>query len=238
MKSMKLRTLSILLLLTSTSLLGQQYSKEDFVELKRSNIDSVRNVIPDRVGIREFKITIKNNDIEINSFNREGEVMLEFVQGKLIGTDRGEWGGRIEFIDKASGERTLIKEGNVKFIFQYQGKICFIEGLAHLSMRTGSMYRLDYDNGVFTPVKIIDFEDAPEAMYIHNDILYIAGFETFFLVKDLKTEKVFSKTMWSGQYPNSLVCIDNRNVYVGFREGYAKLDIADQKIRYFVYMGR
>lgn len=80
---MKFRTLSILLLLTSTSLLGQQYSKVDFVELKRSNIDSVRNVIPDRVGIREFNITIKNNDIEINSFNEEGEVILEFAQGKL-----------------------------------------------------------------------------------------------------------------------------------------------------------
>lgn len=235
---MKLRTLSILLLLTSTSLLGQQYSKADFVELRRSNIDSVRNVIPDRVGIREFNITSKNNDIEINSFKEEREVMLEFAQGKLIGVDRGEWGGRIEFLDKVSGERTLIKEGNVKFIFQYQGKTYFIEGLAHLSMSKGSMYRLDYDNSIFTPVKVIDFEDAPEAMYIHNDLLYIAGFKTFFLVKDLKKEEVFSETMWSGQYPNSIVVIDNRNVYVGFREGYAKLDIADREIRYFVYVGK
>ena len=235
---MKLKIL-FLPLLVSLNAFGQRYSNTDFVELKKSNMDSIKKLLPENRPVREFSVTTKNNDIEIVALAKEkSEVTLEVENGSLIGIDHGEWGGKIEFLNKVTGQRALIKEGNVKFIFRYQGKTYFLEGLAHLSTNEGAMYRLDYDGDVFTPVKLIDFEDAPQAIFVDNDVLYIAGFSNFFVVKNLSKEKVFPNTMWTGQYPNSVAVADERRVYVGFREGYAKLDIRDRTIRYFVYLGK
>ncbi len=35
-----------------------------------------------------------------------------------------------------------IKEGNIKFVFDFNGKIYFIEGLAHLSYSEGAIFEL------------------------------------------------------------------------------------------------
>ena len=67
-----------------------------------------------------------------------------------------------------------IKEGNIKFVFEFNDQIYFIEGLAHLSYSGGAIFELKKDGENFTYKSIMEFDDAPEAFTIYGNKLLIA----------------------------------------------------------------
>lgn len=228
-----IKILTLLTLTTGTSF-SQEYTSKDFVEIKLPKVNS-KEWFELNYSRNEIKVSTDNGIIKMTKAGKDQDAILDINDGQLIGTDHGEWGGKIEFLLKGTNDKRLIKEGNVKFIFRFNNEIYFIEGLAHLSTSKGTMYRLDKSNATYSPVKVIEFEDAPEAMSVFGDNIYIACHESFFIVKDLNKEAIFKDTFWISLYPNSLVVIDENNVYLGLRGGYAKLDIAKKNIRFFKY---
>jgi hypothetical protein len=229
-----LKTILTLLILTTGTVFSQEYKLTDFVETKLPKVSSDEWFELNH-SRNEFKVFIDNGAIKIDKADEEKDAILEIETGRLVGSDHGEWGGKIEFIPKGTTDKKLIKEGNVKFIFRFKSEIYFIEGLAHLSTSKGTMYRLDKKVDTFVPIKVIEFEDAPEAMCIFGDNILIAAHRTFFLVNDLDKKMIFEKTFWSGLYPNSVAAIDNQNIYIGHRGGFTKLDILNKEIRFFKF---
>ena len=67
---------------------------------------------------------------------------LEIENGKLIGENKGEFGGALYFQPKETKEKIEIKFGNVVDIFRFQNKIYFTEG----SGIWGSLYELKKDS--------------------------------------------------------------------------------------------
>ena len=65
---------------------------------------------------------------------------LNFNNGLLIGTDHGEWGGKLSF--KTEEKEIKIKDGNIFSVFEFKGDIYFIQGLAHGSINYGEIYKL------------------------------------------------------------------------------------------------
>ena len=187
-------------------------------------------------SLNEFGVKIVNRALEINKVKESHECELIIPTGKLVGINRGEWGGKLTFIPiDASKEPVDIKNGNVKFLFQFKDKIYFIEGLAHLSYSGGAIYNLKIIDSVFTYEKVLDFDDSPEAFTIYNDMFLIATHSNFYVIKDFKKELIFKDTFWSSLYPNSIAAFDDKNVFLGIRSGIVKLDLTTKSLIYYKF---
>lgn len=186
----------------------------------------------------EFSVTLLNGNLDIRKVKEANKSELKLSNGTLVGINRGEWGGQLTFKPFNKTQKSIeIKEGNIKFIFPFQGKIYFIEGVAHLTISEGALYELDTLSNKFTYKKILDFEDAPEAFTIYQDKLLIATHKNFYIVKDFKKELIFKDAFWSGLYPNSIAAIDDKNVFLGMRSGIVRLDLTTSTLRFYKYKG-
>ncbi|HKL93282.1 MAG TPA: hypothetical protein VJ871_08400, partial [Bacteroidales bacterium] len=117
--------------------------------------------------------------------------------------------------------------------FEYNHKLYFIEGLAHLGMSRGALFELNRTRKKFNYQKIFDFEDAPAAFTFLDGKLLIAGNRNFYVLDQLKKELVFKDMFWSGLYPNSVAALDEKNVFIGIRSGIVKLDLIEKKATFY-----
>ncbi len=182
----------------------------------------------------DFGVNIIDGKLEINKADEVDKCELNISNGKLTGVNRGEWGGTLSFVPTdTTKSKVEIKRGNIKFIFTFEDKIYFIEGLAHLSLSSGALYELDNTKGGFTYKKLIDFDDAPVGFSIYQDKFLIATHERFYVVQDFKKELIFQDTYWSGLYPNSIAVLDDKNVFIGMRGGIGKLDLTTKTFKFY-----
>ncbi|CAL2063617.1 hypothetical protein [Tenacibaculum sp. 190524A05c] len=183
---------------------------------------------------KEFGVSITNNKLIIKEFKNRYEAELKIDDGKLLGINQGEWGGTLSFIpkNKEHGER-LIKKGNIKYIFEFNNRIYFIEGLAHLSYSGGAIFELTKDANNFTFEKKLEFDDAPEAFTIYKNKILIATHKNFYVVENFEKELIFENTFWTSLYPNSIAVVDNENVYMGIRSGLVKLNLSEKTIIFY-----
>lgn len=182
----------------------------------------------------EFSVKIIDGKLEIKKVDEINECELNISNGKLIGINRGEWCGKLTFEPTDTTKRSIeIKRGNIKFIFTFNDKIYFIEGLAHLSMSSGALYELDNTNDNFSYKKLLEFDDAPEAFTIYQDKFLIATHERFYIVKDFKKELILQDSFWSSLYPNSIAVLDDQNVFIGMRSGIVKLDLITKTLKFY-----
>jgi len=184
----------------------------------------------------EFKVQKIKGELKISEAEEKDICELEIANGKLIGTDRGEWGGYLKYIPNDSTLKTIeARTGNIKFLFESNKKIYLIDGLAHLSYSGGSLFELSISDTNFVFKQIIDFGDAPEAFAIYRDKLLIATHQNFYVVNDLKKELFFKDTFWSSLYPNSIVVFNEENVFMGIRGGIVKLDLIKKQMKFYKY---
>ena len=153
---------------------------------------------------------------------------LEIENGKLIGENKGEFGGALYFQPKETKEKIEIKFGNVVDIFRFQNKIYFTEG----SGIWGSLYELKKDS-VLTYHRIESFGDALEALTVFNDSIYIASFHGFYKVVDQKATLLFRKQFWWGLYPHSVVVFDEENIFMGIWSGIVKLNLVKNTVNFY-----
>ena len=182
----------------------------------------------------EFKVSILDGKLKIEKNKVTNECELAISNGKLVGEDLGEWGGTLTFqpLDTTKS-KVEIKRGNIKFIFTFNDKIYFIEGLAYMSSSSGAIFELELKGNKFTYNKLVDFDDAPEAFTIYNDKWLIATNQKFYVVKDLKKEFIFEDTFWCSLYPNSIAVLDEENVFIGMRSGIVKLDLTSKTLKFY-----
>ncbi len=184
----------------------------------------------------DFAVKITDGKLEIEKATETQTCELHISNGKLIGINKGEWGGKLSFEPADSTKSKVdIKRGNIKFIFNFKDKIYFIEGLAHLSSSSGALFELDTTGHTFTYRKLVDFEDAPEAFTIYQDKILIATHQGFYVVKDFEKELVFQNTFWHSLYPNSMAVLDDHNVFIGMRSGIVKLDLRSKTLKFYKY---
>ncbi len=237
MKYRTKKTLFIILTLFSLTSFGQNpvIIPKEFIE-----------TIPPKVGSDEwyplnhsqnkFEVKIIDEKLEVEKVNKTNKCELNISNGKLIGINNGEWGGKLTFIPIDTNKQNIeIKSGNIKFIFTFKEKIYFIEGLAHMGYSGGAIFELDTIENKFSYNKLVDFDDAPEAFTIYQDKFLIATHEKFYVVKDFKKELVFQDAFWRSLYPNSIAVLDEENVFLGIRGGIVKLNLKDKTLKFYKY---
>lgn len=183
-----------------------------------------------------YSVNSENNVLRITKADPKRPVELDLEHGKLQGIDHGEWGGRLELIfSDPSKEPVLIKTGNIKFVFRFWQQIYFIEGLAHLGYNQGAMFRLKCLADTFEYEKVCDFEDAPQAILVKDDKIFIASYSGFYIVDETFEKKVLIKdAFWGGLYPNSIAVVGDK-LYIGIRGGYIQLDLDDKAFKFFKF---
>ena len=87
------------------------------------------------------------------------------------------------------------------------------------------MYELSYQNNKFTYKKILDFEDCPEAYTIFENKIYIASYQNFYKIENLKIETIFKDEFWEDLYPNSIAMENEERVFLGIRGGIVELNL-------------
>lgn len=167
---------------------------------------------------------------------RKDSSLLVIDGGKLIGKNRGEWGGSLIFrADSDTIKPRKICNGNIVDILKLGDQVYVVEGLAHLSFNDGSLYKLEIMPDTIIYEEVLKFNNAPEAISVCDNRFLIAAHNSFYIVENNQNELIFEDTFWNNLYPNSIACIDNQNVYVGIRGGIVKLDIDNRKMTFYKF---
>lgn len=69
---------------------------------------------------------------------------IKVGDGYIVGSNQGEWGGEIVFIDRAGKSHIIVQE-NTEAIYKTPSGVLATTGLAHLGMNGGLIYRLEKD---------------------------------------------------------------------------------------------
>lgn len=189
--------------------LPEGYTPENWPDY-RSDDYRLMNYSPD------ISIGLSGNTIETFKAPRKSQTELPFKEGVLVGTDHGEWGGKLTY--KVNRKEVQIKEGNIFTIFNLNAKVYFIEGLAHMDYDQGEISELNYNKGKFTSKKVIDLPGAPMVYKIVNGKIFIATGEHFLVINNW--EVLFKKEIgWGSLYPNSMIVENENSIYIGIRGG-------------------
>jgi hypothetical protein len=233
MKNNKFYILLIVICINITSC-AQSNIPNNFKEtdIPKSNSEESRKL---NYSQNEFKVKYENEKLNVEKYTYVRTCELKIESGILKGFNRGEWGGKLTFQPNNKEEKEIeIKTGNVKFIFNYNNKIYFIEGIAHLSISEGFLYELNYENSKFTFKKILDFEDCPEAYTIFENKIYVASYQNFYKIENLKMETLFKDEFWGSLYPNSIAIRNEESVFIGIRGGIVELNLINKSKKLYI----
>jgi hypothetical protein len=128
----------------------------------------------------------------------------------------------------------LLQSGNVQFIFTFNNSVYFLGGLSHMGLDFGSLFTLKCSTDSFFISKTLNLDDAPSAMSIHKDFIYLATSKGFYMIdKTLNKKTIFDNLFWYGLYPTSVVVLDEQNVFVTIRGGYVKINPQEKKLKFY-----
>lgn len=139
--------------------------------LSYESVDQVFGVLNRQAGSEREKVLTRD---------KKGELVYEEVNGTrvqsgfLAGTDHGEWGGEITFIDPL-GFSTKVCSENVAAIFAHRDGAVAVTGLAHLGMNEGMLYKVVHEGGKWTATPWRKLPGAPLASWLlkNGDILTV-----------------------------------------------------------------
>lgn len=157
----------------------------------------------------------------INRYHEKHNQHYEYLDLKIVGTDYGEWGGELKVIFADSTE-LLLRKCNVKSIFEYKGDLYFLEGLEHMYLNTGSLYKIVYDGTNISIKECLNLNECPIAFFIFNENLFVISSENLFTITNedgtFKKNIIFSNFPFSAFVPNSLV-VYKGDFIIGMRGG-------------------
>ena len=202
------------------------------VNIPKENSEEIRKL---NYSQNEYKVKYENDKLKVDSFAHSRNTELKINSGILKGFNHGEWGGKLSFQPNDKREKEIeIKTGNVKFIFNHNNKIYFIEGIAHMSINEGSLYELQTEGKKFSYKKIMDFGDCPEAYIIFDGNIYVASYQSFYKIENLKMKTIYKDDFWASLYPNSIALKSEEKVFVGIRGGIVELNLKTKTKKLYV----
>lgn len=173
-------------------------------------------------GNRSYYVSTQSGDLEIKNYfpdiEREFPNYFENEYGEYIGSDEGEWGGELVFIDQ-SGSRSTIINGNILSIVPNEKSIYVLTGLNHLGLNTGTVFSIPNTANPKEIEEIIELPNKPvESIKFGNSILTIGSEE---VTQISPTAKTLISNPWKGIYPTSAVTVDDSTILVGLWSGLA-----------------
>jgi hypothetical protein len=192
--------------------LPEVYSKE-WYELNHSN----ENYCIDDTG-----------NVNINVGNSSRNHIFETGDGALIGTNMGEWGGKLIFKNNIN-EYTILDE-NICGIINYNNGIYVLTGLSHLGISVGKIVKLEIINEKWEPTFSVEFGSSPEAFTVFENKLYIVTFNGLIAFDEKNINQLLNKQFWTSLYPQSIY-INNDIIAIGMRDCVAIINRDNYEVR-------
>lgn len=154
------------------------------------------------------------------------ETRLELADGVLVGTNHGEFGGKIEWRPRDLPARLVIDRVNPVAMIQRGDDVLIATGLAHMTLDAGEILRLSRaEGGDWVASKALDLGEAPNAATRLDDrtwvILTTKGVSRVDL-DSLKSKVIHRNRNWWWIYGNSIVPVGDAWV-IGARRAVIRL---------------
>ncbi len=159
--------------------IDREPNREGMESLDENEADLIRFPVATRPD-QLFTVVIKT---PIGGRGNQQGRGVQVEDGHLIGTDRGEWGGEITFIDLKGNSRVIVTE-NTEAIYKTTDGIFAVTGLAHMGINDGFLFRLTKDaHGSWTAKKWRALPGAPRFSRLLTDgSLFISCYDGIVLV--------------------------------------------------------
>ncbi|HET6327802.1 MAG TPA: hypothetical protein VFG04_24170 [Planctomycetaceae bacterium] len=146
--------------------------------------------------------------------------------GWIIAFNAGEFGGGLWWYAPDGQSRYMISYHRVQGFLQTDQGLLALEGLAHLGSDRGEIIQISRGaNGKWMSERVVNLGSAPDAATRDKDgsliVVTTKGLLRFRMRKPLET--LLDHGFWGGLYPNSVIIDSTGTVYVGMREGVAKV---------------
>jgi hypothetical protein len=229
---------------------AQRYQLADFTEttLPRRGSDEWHEFLKSTFG---FKVAIKRGKLKVvyyDTNDRDTEVELTVENGRIVGTDEGEFGGQLKFFDDAD-KMTVIKSGNFPFLFYYKHDVYLIDTSApvkksakHMEhIQQGALYKLVWKNDEYSYLKIFEFDEFPLGLCMVNEDILAVSWNYVYRIHNLqkeiifKQELIFDDTLDQVFTLNSIAAADAHHIYMGTEGGYLQFDPFSKLYKYYKY---
>jgi hypothetical protein len=144
-----------------------------------------------------------------------GNIHVEpYEKGWLIGSDAGEWGGKLQWVSEDASTRKDLLKDNIRGILRVGTKTFVLSGMAHLDVDNGFLYEVV--NGEVRLVE--DFKTQPQTFALEGPDSVVIVFNNR-LVRLLSTgvTKTAKEITFNSLYPNSATIDRSGTIYVGMR---------------------
>ena len=161
---------------------------------------------------------------------RDASSFARVDDGWLAGFNNGEWGGALYWFSNDGTRSYKISDHQVVQFFGLADGLFAIEGLAHLSMSSGSIVRISRPSPGM-PWRAETFTKLPFAPYavsLGKDNVLLVTLSDALVSIDLhgKITTLSANPPWRGLYPNSsAVSPDGRKLYIGMRQFVEEFDL-------------
>lgn len=177
-------------------------------------------------AVPPFEINTDSISI-LSAFNGGRKTTLKVDDGWLIGFNLGEWGGGLWWFNNKGSEHYEICYGNIQNFFVRDDKILVIEGLAHLSMSSGTIFEVYKKDGKWESKDFVNLPGAPySSIQNSNGDLIIVTAESLIKVEtNGKIESLIEEGFWHYYlHPTSSIILRD-TLYIGMTGGVFKVDL-------------
>lgn len=168
-----------------------------------------------------------------------GQAFAAVDDGWLVGFNEGEFGAALYWFSRDGKQNYKVSDDQVVAFFVIADELYAIQGLAHLSLSSGSVIRiakpLPFARWRASEVTKLPF--APYAISVRRDgtMLITLSDSLVSIGRDHQVTTLMSNVPWDGLYPNSsILSYDEHTLYIGMRQFVGEFDISKKKLRLLV----
>jgi len=198
------------------TLLKYNWSHNWEVSIQNGDVKVTKETYP-----KKLPFSIQTRDATSEKF-RGTPYTFKVDDGYLVSFFKGEFGGNVFWFSADGKDDYEIPGGYqvVQFI-KRDGKIYGIEGLAHLSLSSGSIIEFLKINGKWTAKDYLRLPKAPHAVKLDSkgNFIIVTSPALLSVDRNANIKTLISEGIWYPYlYPSSLA-IDKNIVYIGMRKG-------------------
>lgn len=145
--------------------------------------------------------------------------------GRLVGIDKGEFGGSVDWVSDSGRERLQLLQTNPVAFTQYRGDVYIASGLSHLGDEYGEVYRMHRLSPTRWQIdKVLDIDEAPTAALAESEVWTLVTTHGVMRVdlRSFTATRMHVNARWGSVYPNSVVHRQGR-WYIGARGAVMRL---------------
>ena len=115
---------------------------------------------------KSYLVSIEKDNLIIKKDNEKYKNTHQYKSKNytFIGSDKGEWGGKLEVVDKKGKSKILLYDNIIEMIFHNKSLYVFT-GLAHMGMNHGAIYKVNSLNHSPTLERLTLLAGQPSAIF-------------------------------------------------------------------------